>query len=86
VRDERGESLIEVLMSVAIMAIVFTAFLSALCTGSFGVTVVRERVTAEDIARLQLEHVKETGFITALHNGPVFTIGNCKVNRGSGMR
>ena len=51
-------------MSVAIMAIVLSGFLAGLSTGAFSVAVVRERVTAENIARLQLEHVKETGFIT----------------------
>jgi len=56
--------LVEVLVSVAIMAIILTAFLSALSTASFSVSVVRERVTAENIARLQLEYVKETGFIS----------------------
>lgn len=61
--DERGEGLVEVLVSVAIMSIVLTAFLSALATGSFATRVVHERVTAENIARLQLEHMKVTGFI-----------------------
>ena len=61
--DERGESLVEILMSVAIMSIVLGGFLAGLSTGALGVSVVRERVTAENIARLQLEYVKETGFI-----------------------
>lgn len=60
--DARGASLVEVLVAVAIMAIVLTIFLSALSTGSLGVSVVHERVTAENIARSQLEYVKETGF------------------------
>jgi type II secretory pathway pseudopilin PulG len=113
--DEKGDSLVEVLVAVAIIAIVFTVFLAALSTGSLSVKVVHERVTAENIARSQLEHVKETGFITGTdhytptaishpgysatiaattiytgvqlititvyHNGPVFTIGNYKVDR-----
>ena len=61
--EERGASLIEILVAVAIIAIVLTVFLSALSTGAFSVAVVRERVTAENIARSQLEHVKETDFI-----------------------
>lgn len=60
--DERGDSLVEILVAVAIIAIVLTAFLSALSTGSLGVSVVHERVTAENIARSQLEYVKKTGF------------------------
>ncbi len=60
--DERGESLVEILVAVAIMAIVLTAFLAALSTGTLSVGVVHERVTAENIARSQLEHVKHSGF------------------------
>jgi len=63
--DERGTSLVEILVSVAIMAIIFATFLSALSTASFGVAVVSERVTAENIARAQLEHVQKTDFIAA---------------------
>jgi len=62
--EERGVSLVEVLVAVAIMALVLSAFLAALSTGTLGVAVVRERVTAENIARSQLEHVKETDFIS----------------------
>ena len=74
--DERGESLVEVLVSVAIMAIVLTTFLSALSTGSFATRVVHERVTAENIARLQLEHVKETGFIAVADHYTPATISH----------
>jgi len=56
--DERGAGLVEVLVAVAIMAIVLTIFLSALVTGGLGVRVVHERVTAENIARSQLEYIK----------------------------
>lgn len=62
--DERGAGLVEVLVTVAIMAIVLTIFLSALSTGSLGVNVVHQRVTAENIARSQLEYVKNQDYIT----------------------
>lgn len=61
--DERGTGLVEVLVAVAIMAIVLTIFLSALVTGGLGVNVVHERVTAQNIARSQLEYVKDGDFI-----------------------
>lgn len=56
--DERGDSLIEVLVALAIVAIVITTFLAALSTGAFGVATVHERVTAENLARAQLEYIK----------------------------
>ena len=56
--DERGATLVETLVTVAIVSIVFTAFLTAVSVGSFGVSVVRERVTAENLARAQLEYIK----------------------------
>ena len=62
--DERGIGLVEILVAVAIMAIVFTAFLAALSTGAFSVAVVRERVTAENLARAQLECIKDHPYIT----------------------
>ena len=61
--DERGESLVEILMSVAIMAIVLSGFLAALSTGAFSVAVVRERVTAENLVRAQLECIQEHSYI-----------------------
>lgn len=61
--NEKGESLVEVLVAVALAAIILTIFLSALSTGVFSVGVVHKRVTAENIARAQLEHVQKTGFV-----------------------
>ncbi len=61
--DERGESLIEILMSVAIMSIVLSGFLAGLSTGAFSVAVVRERVTAENLVRAQLECIQEHSYI-----------------------
>ena len=62
--EERGASLIEILVAVAIIAIVLTVFLSALSTGAFSVALVRERVTAENLARAQLECIKGHPYIT----------------------
>ncbi len=62
--DEKGAGLVEVLVAVAIIVIVLTVFLSALSTGSLGVSVVHERVTAENLARSQLECIKNHRYIT----------------------
>jgi type II secretory pathway pseudopilin PulG len=61
--NERGESLVEILVSVAVIAMIFTAFLSALSTATWGVAVVRERVTAENLARKQLECIQDHPYI-----------------------
>jgi type II secretory pathway pseudopilin PulG len=60
--NERGESLVEILISVAIIAIVITAFLAALSTGAFSVALVRKQVTAENLARAQLEYIKDYAY------------------------
>ena len=62
--DERGESLVEILVSVAIIAIVLTAFLSALSAGAFSVAVVHKRVTAQNLARAQLECIQDHPYIS----------------------
>lgn len=62
--DDRGATLVEILVTVGIMAIAVTAFLWALSMGSFGVATVRERVTAENLARTQLEAIKASSYIT----------------------
>ena len=69
--DERGESLAEILVSVAIMAVVITAFLAALSTGVCNVAIVRKRVTAENLARAQLEHIKNHAYITGTTSYPI---------------
>lgn len=62
--DERGASMVEILVTVGILAIAVTAFLWALSMGGFGVATVRERVTAENLARTQLEVIKASSYIT----------------------
>ncbi len=61
--DERGAGLVEILISVAIIAIVLTTFLSALSTSTWGVATVRERVTAQNLARKQLECIQDHQYI-----------------------
>jgi prepilin-type N-terminal cleavage/methylation domain-containing protein len=60
---ERGESLVEVLVAVAVIAVVLGGFIAALSTGVFSVAVVRERVTAENLARAQLECIQSHPYI-----------------------
>jgi Tfp pilus assembly protein PilV len=55
---EHGIGLVEALISVAILGLALTALLSAVSTGSMAVSRNDERVTAENLARSQLEYTK----------------------------
>ena len=56
--DEEGTGLIEVLVASAIMGIAFVALLGALSTGALAVNKADRRVTAETVARSQMEYTK----------------------------
>lgn len=58
--SQRGASLVEVLVSVAIAGVVIVVFLSALSTSSGAVRTSGEKVTAVGLARSQLEHTKSS--------------------------
>ena len=55
---ERGMSLIELLMALAIMALAGVAFLAALTTASRGIMVSQNHVTLESLAKSQIDYVK----------------------------
>jgi type II secretory pathway pseudopilin PulG len=58
-----GVALVEVLVAVAIIGITLVVFLSAVATGSVGVAKTDERVTAENLARSQLEYTKSQAYL-----------------------
>lgn len=57
-RGEEGIGLVEALIAVGILGLALTALLSAVSTGSMAVSRTEERVTAENLARSQLEYTK----------------------------
>jgi Tfp pilus assembly protein PilV len=59
---EEGVGLVEALIAVAILGLALTALLSAVSTGSMAVSRTEERVTAENLARSQLEYTKSQPF------------------------
>ncbi len=69
VRNEKGVSLIEVIIAVAILAIIAVAFLSGLATASKATFIADERATAESLARSQMEYVKNQPYDTAPGGG-----------------
>jgi prepilin-type N-terminal cleavage/methylation domain-containing protein len=58
IKNEKGMSLIEVLIALAILGIVAAAFLSGMATASRALIIADERTTAESLAKSQMEFVK----------------------------
>ncbi len=57
-RTEKGFSLMEVVIALALLGIVAVAFLGGLSTASRAIFTADERATAESLARSQIEDVK----------------------------
>jgi len=73
VGGREGVALVEVLVAVAILGITLVVFLSAVSTGSVGVAKTEERVTAENLARSQLEYTKSQTYLAAPASYPTVT-------------
>lgn len=59
---ETGQSLVEELVALAIVSLGLVIVIAALSTGSMGVGTANERVTAENLARSQLELIKDGAY------------------------
>lgn len=59
---ETGQSLVEELVTVAIVSLALVIIIGALSTGSMGVRTASDRVTAENLARSQLELIKDAAY------------------------
>jgi prepilin-type N-terminal cleavage/methylation domain-containing protein len=57
-KSQKGFSLVEVLVSVALLSIIGVAFLSSLGTASKTLMLTDEKQTARNIAELQMEYIK----------------------------
>lgn len=58
-KSEKGFTLIEVLMALALMGILAVTFLMAIFIASKAILITDERTMAESLARSQMEYVKE---------------------------
>jgi len=65
IKNERGFSIVEVLVALALLGIIAIAFLGAMATASKAIFIADERTTAESLARSQMEYVKSQDYITA---------------------
>jgi prepilin-type N-terminal cleavage/methylation domain-containing protein len=72
-RGEKGFTLIEVIIALALLGVVAVAILSGLSTGSRAIFVADERATAESLARSQMEYVKEQPY-DATNNPPLYAV------------
>jgi prepilin-type N-terminal cleavage/methylation domain-containing protein len=60
--SEQGLNLIEVLIALAILAVVAVGFLAAMSTSSKAVIVGQEQVSAESLAKSQMEFIKQQSY------------------------
>lgn len=68
--NQRGFTLIEILISLALLAIIGVAFLAGLSTTSKAVTVSEDKVAAESLAKSQMEHIKTQDYISVADYDP----------------
>ena len=68
-KNEKGFTLIGVIIALALLGIIAVAFFSALSTASKAISIADERATAESLARSQIEYVKNQVYITDLDAG-----------------
>ena len=67
-KNERGFSLVEVVIAIALMGIVGVAFLGGLSTASKAIFTADERATAESLARTEMEFVRNQAYSSAPWN------------------
>ncbi len=61
-KNQKGFSLIEVIVSIALLGIIAAGFLAALGTASKVLFIADERETAKNLAESQMEYVKEQDY------------------------
>lgn len=61
-RCQRGDSLAEVLVAVAILGVIAVAFLSAMVTAYHGVIVADQKTMAESLTRTEIERIRNGAY------------------------
>ena len=62
VSGQKGTTLIEVLIAIALLGLIAVPFLTALSTSSKGIIIADERTTAESLVRSEMEYVKNSPY------------------------
>ena len=69
-KNEKGFTLIEILISVALLSIIGVAFLNGLFTTSKIVAISQESVAVESLAKSQIEYIKAQDYILEVDYNP----------------
>jgi len=64
-RNEKGYTLIEVMIALALLGVIAVAFLGALATASNALIVTDKQTTAESLARTEMEYAKKQPYSVA---------------------
>ena len=73
-KNEKGFTLIEVLVALGLLGVFAAAFLTGIATSSKAILIADERTIAESLARSQMEYIKELDYIngaTSYDSAPI---------------
>ncbi len=70
-RDEKGYSLIEVVISLALLGLIGVGILNIMSIASRATFVIDERQTADNLAETQMEYVKSQGYASSYTPAPI---------------
>ena len=80
--QEKGITLLETLVAMAILGMVAVVFLTGLAISSKVILLNQDRVAAESLAKSQLEDIKARSYVMEATSYPVMTIPQDLVDRG----
>ena len=72
-KKEKGFSLVEVMLALALLGIIAVAVLGALATASKAIFIADEQATAESLARTEMEYVRNQDY-DAINNPPQYDL------------